>query len=286
MWWMFFPETSRMCRVIPAAVAKARQNSSASCGSKGGFPSGLVSGGKLDVVDEEGPTREVQGHVDQGLVQGHGHRTEPSDPGLVAQRLGQHLAQGDPHVLHGVVGVDVEVPTGRHGEVEAGVAAQLADHVIEERQTGLHFGDTRPVDVEVDLDRRLLGGPEGGPRPRWRMASGWSWSSQAFVQSGQEPVVLLGETHRHPQATGESWPLRTVSHEHRGIEEVGPHLPRRNGEGAEQNEIGVGGPRLHREVGKRCLDPAPLLVMSATRASISPTWSRANRPASCFAASR
>ena len=44
MWCVFFPSSRRMCRVRLAAVAKARQNSSASCGSKGGVPSPGVSG--------------------------------------------------------------------------------------------------------------------------------------------------------------------------------------------------------------------------------------------------
>ena len=44
MWCVFFPSRRRMCSVRFAAVAKARQNSSASWGSKGGVPSPGVSG--------------------------------------------------------------------------------------------------------------------------------------------------------------------------------------------------------------------------------------------------
>ena len=44
MWCVFFPANRWMCRVRFAAVTNARQNSSASWGSKGGVPSPGVSG--------------------------------------------------------------------------------------------------------------------------------------------------------------------------------------------------------------------------------------------------
>src|SRR5207248_6542771 len=43
-WWGFLPLIWRMCRVTPALVANALQNSSASCGSNGGFPNGSGAG--------------------------------------------------------------------------------------------------------------------------------------------------------------------------------------------------------------------------------------------------
>ena len=46
MWCVFFPSSRRMCSVMLAAVTKARQNSSASCGSNGGEPRPGVSGAK------------------------------------------------------------------------------------------------------------------------------------------------------------------------------------------------------------------------------------------------
>src|SRR5207302_1708275 len=44
MWWVLRPLRVRRWRVSPALVAKARQNSSASWGSKGGWPRGPASG--------------------------------------------------------------------------------------------------------------------------------------------------------------------------------------------------------------------------------------------------
>ena len=94
MWWVFFPVRSRMWRVSPPAVANARQNSSASWGSKGGVPRAMVSGAKLDVVDEERSAGKVEGHLDQRLVERKRDRPEPPDAGLVPQGVGQRLAHG------------------------------------------------------------------------------------------------------------------------------------------------------------------------------------------------
>ena len=52
-WWGFLPLIWRMCRVIPALVANALQNSSASCGSNGGFPNGSGAGGDKALRDGE-----------------------------------------------------------------------------------------------------------------------------------------------------------------------------------------------------------------------------------------
>ena len=71
-----------------------------------------MSGGKVDVVGQEGPAGQVEGHLDQRLVEGEGDRAEAPDAGLVPEGLGQRLAEGDAHVLDGVVGVDLEVALG------------------------------------------------------------------------------------------------------------------------------------------------------------------------------
>ena len=112
MWWVFFPVTRRRCSVMPDAVTKARQNSSASCGSNGGEPERRHVGSEGHVVGEVGATRDVEGHLHQRLVERQGDRREPADARLVPEGLGQGLAEHDAHVLDGVVGVDVEVPGG------------------------------------------------------------------------------------------------------------------------------------------------------------------------------
>ena len=124
------------------------------------MPRGSTPGSTL--VVQVGTAGQVEGHVDERLVQRERDRREPAHAGLVAQRLPQALAQGDADVLDGVVGVDVEVARGRQVQVEPAVAAELGQHVVEERQAGGDVGLARAVEVETDLDRRLLGDPGSG----------------------------------------------------------------------------------------------------------------------------
>ena len=263
MWWVFLPERRRTWRVSPADVAKARQNSSASWGSKGGVPEGVGVRGEVDVVGEERAAGEVEGHLDQRLVERQGHRAEPADAGLVAQRLGQHLAEGDPDVLDRVVGVHLEVAAGRHLEVEAAVPAELADHVVEEGQAGGRprwrrcRRCRRTTSMEVSLvarcDRRRSG--------RWRMVSGW-WSVIAGFRSvrpgtGRSPRggppspagIRRAPATRNSLARAPS-ASRRWAHTSRALTVSGP----------EQDEVGVRGPGLHRQVGQGGGDPAALLV--------------------------
>ena len=68
MWCTLRPRRSVTCSVMPAAVANACQTSSASCGSNGGSPSGMASG-SVDLADDERPAGQVEGHLDQRLVE-------------------------------------------------------------------------------------------------------------------------------------------------------------------------------------------------------------------------
>ena len=82
---------------------------------------------------------------------------EPADALLVAQCLTERLAEHDRGVLHRVVRLDVDVARGVHAEVEAGVAAERGQHVVEERHAGGDVDDAGAVEVELDDDVGLLG---------------------------------------------------------------------------------------------------------------------------------
>ena len=101
------------------------------------------------------------GHVDGGVRERLVHRdqrvAEPADALLVAERLAQRLAEHDRGVLDGVVAFDLDVALGAHGQVEAGVAAQRGQHVVEERHAGVDVDDAGAVEVEFDDDVGFLG---------------------------------------------------------------------------------------------------------------------------------
>lgn len=114
-------------------------------------------------VHQVGAAGEVDGHLGQRLVQRHRAVAEPVDADLVAERLLEGGAQGQGSVLDGVVGVDVQVALGLHGEVEETVAAQLVEHVVVEPDAGGDVGPAGAVEVDLDQDRGLLGGALDAP---------------------------------------------------------------------------------------------------------------------------
>ena len=126
------------------------------------------------VVDEERATGQVDDARHERLVERHRRLAEAPDAGLVAERLAKRLAERQPDVLDGVVVVDVEVARRLEREVEEPVAREYLEHVVQERDAGLHLVAPAPVDVQLESDVRLLGAPfdRGRPlvRPRWSAA--------------------------------------------------------------------------------------------------------------------
>ena len=112
----------------------------------------------LDVPDQVGPAGEIQRGAHQRIIHRQKARAIPHDPALVAQRLGQSLAQRDAGIFDRVVIVDMQIARRPHGHVDQRMPRQLVQHVIEEPDAGLVVIDTRPVEVDLDRDigfRRL-----------------------------------------------------------------------------------------------------------------------------------
>ena len=110
------------------------------------------------VVDDVGDTAgEVDGGDGEGLVHGHDEVAGAEDALLVAERFVEGLAKGDADVLDGVVLVDVEVAGAGEREVEATVAGEELQHVVEEADAGGDFVDTLAIYAEFEGDLGLSG---------------------------------------------------------------------------------------------------------------------------------
>ena len=79
---------------------------------------------------------EMSSATGQGLVHRAVGGAIPADPGLVAQRLADRLADGYGAVFGGVVLVDVEVALHVAFQIDQRVTAELLDHVIEKADPG------------------------------------------------------------------------------------------------------------------------------------------------------
>ena len=62
---------------------------------------------------------------------------------LVAHRARKRLAQGDAHVFHRVVAVDVQVACAVDVQVDQAVAGDLVEHVVKEADARVQLGLAR-----------------------------------------------------------------------------------------------------------------------------------------------
>lgn len=133
----------------------------------------VLLAGRLAAVHQVWAAGDVHHSVGKRFVQRHGGFAEPADPGLVAQGGPQHLTEGNGHVLHCVVDVDVGVARGLDRHVDQGVLAQGREHVVVERHGSIDVRYAGAVEVDLHEYGGLAGGTlhAGGPG-RSRIRSG------------------------------------------------------------------------------------------------------------------
>jgi hypothetical protein len=76
----------------------------------------------------------------------------------VAERLLHRLAERDADILGGVVVVDVQIALGLECNVDAGMAGEQVEHVVEEADAGRDRRYAGAIEIERDLDVGFLGG--------------------------------------------------------------------------------------------------------------------------------
>src|SRR5262245_31619813 len=78
------------------------------------------------VPDEARAAAQVHRGGDERLVHRQRAMSVAADAGLVAERIFERLPEADAYVLDGVMGVDVKVAVGLHGEVEQAVLGDVS----------------------------------------------------------------------------------------------------------------------------------------------------------------
>ena len=135
MWCVFLPRTRVTCSVIADAVDEGTPELLDQLRVERRVTEDLLAG-EVDLVVQVRTTGKIERHVDERFVERHVVRREATHARLVTERLGEHLAEHDADVLDGVVRVDLEIAPRRDEQIEAAVAAELAQHVVEERDAG------------------------------------------------------------------------------------------------------------------------------------------------------
>ena len=151
MWCAFVPASRRTCTVSRALFATARKNSSASSVSQ----PPIVASGIEPSNAQYGRPRHVDRARRQRLVHRHGRVAVARDAAAVAERLVERLAEHDADVLGGVVRAGLEVAGRLDVEVEARVAREQVEHVVEEPDAGRGRALAGAVQREPQADAGL-----------------------------------------------------------------------------------------------------------------------------------
>ena len=114
---------------------------------------------ELGLEHQERPPRNVDRDAGQRLVHRHVHAGIARDALHVAERLLHRLPERDADVFGGVVMVDVQIALRLHGDVDARMARQQVEHVVEEADAGRDIGRAGAVEVHLDVDVGFLGLP-------------------------------------------------------------------------------------------------------------------------------
>ena len=114
-------------------------------------------GGDVQVLIVPAPAGQVHGAQDQSLIHGQAQGGVAFDAPLIPQGLGEGLPQGDADVLHGVVVVHVGVAAARQLQVHPPMAGQEGEHVVQKAHAALNGALPSPVQVQGQLNVRLVG---------------------------------------------------------------------------------------------------------------------------------
>jgi hypothetical protein len=106
---------------------------------------------------EERPARNVDRDPAQRLVHRRVSGAEARDAAPLAQCLGDGLAERQRRILGRVMLIDMQIAIHLQRDVDQRVSRQLLDHMIEEADPGRDIIDTRPIEVDGDIDRGFRG---------------------------------------------------------------------------------------------------------------------------------
>ena len=144
--------------------------------------------------DEPRSSAEIERHGAVAVVHRQ-HKAVAFNAAFVAQRLMERFSESECRVLDGVVLVDVEVAFHMNFQVDARMAADLLQHVVEKAQSGGNVRTAVSVEVKCDADVGFGGGAYHGGFP----ASG--------TQKFRYAVPTVGDEHAGVTQSGIVYPL-------------------------------------------------------------------------------
>ena len=150
-WWLDRPYSTLTCTLARAPDAKPSKKSCTSSVCRSPTFRHL----DLQIDHRVRPAAQVDRGDRERLVHRHDEVAGAIDPFPIAERLQHRLAERDADVLDGVMLIDVEIALRLQREIEAAVAREQLQHVIEEADAGADVVPALPVDRQPPLDLRL-----------------------------------------------------------------------------------------------------------------------------------
>src|SRR5262245_10731532 len=175
----------------------------------------------LQVHNRVRTTAEIDSGDGERLIHRHHEIARTIDAFPVAQRLQERLAERDTDIFDRVVLVDVEIALGLQREIEAAVAREQLQHVIEEADAGADVVASLAVNGQPSLDLGLSCPPIERRAALHRaclVAITDSSASMAALVCSRMPVVIR----THPGVAGSfersrTWILRADSASMNGV---------------------------------------------------------------------
>src|SRR5690606_37246620 len=103
---------------------------------------------ELDIEFQSGAAGKIEHDPGKGLVQRYIGMAVAAYALLVADRLGECLAQRDADVLDRVMSIDMQVALGGDADIHHAMPRDLIQHVIEETESAVQFGNAGAIKID------------------------------------------------------------------------------------------------------------------------------------------
>src|SRR5205807_4722316 len=163
-----------------------------------------------DSIDEEGAATQIHYGADQSFIHRHISRAEADNSFLIAERIGERLANRQRDVFYGVMSINVQITFAFNFEIEQTVARKQLEHVIEKADSGSDLRVTSPIEIELHADISLASRSLFVCGPGHRVLRAVEVPYYLIFTTGWSGCAGLGTKRRFVQSTKRSSTSRTV----------------------------------------------------------------------------
>src|SRR5208282_6110521 len=113
--------------------------------------------GEFCLDDTKAAASKIDGGCGKRLVHGHQEISGAENAFFVAERGVDGFAESNADVFDGVMLIHLQVAFGGEAKIEAAVARDEVQHVIEERNAGRDFGLAPAIEMQAEINLRFFG---------------------------------------------------------------------------------------------------------------------------------